>query len=182
MILGKKEALLIRSVIFSFLLRDCNDDTRESLQTLLKKLDQFLLNSSESGCDELEESDDDSDEEEFDDEEEVEELEVDELLPVEKFVNLPHLEVEVNGEKTTLEFDESDEEEKQDVILTLVGESDAFEVVALEIDDEKVKLHKVDGDVVEYRYTKLPKKWSRLFDKDILYGVGEDEGESEDDE
>lgn len=179
MVLSKKDALLVRSVVFSFLLRDRNEDVKESLQKLLENLDEFLLNSSDdiAHCEECEESSQD-DEEDLD--EEAESLEVDELLSVEQFVNLPEIDVQSDGKKVSLEFEENDEDESDDSVLALVGDSEAFEVVAVQLLDGKIHLYKMDGSVSEYQYTKLPKRWSKVIQEEKIYGVGEDE--SEDDE
>ena len=172
MVLSKKDALLMRSIVFSSLLNGGNDSVERSLQELLDKLDEFLL-SDISSTQAKEEEDS------FDDDEEVEEMEVDELLPVEKFVNLPLVEVENGGVKVSLEFEEA--EDSVDSVSAIFGDyEDTYEVVALELTDGKVRLHRSDGEVIECRYEKLSKRWSKTFEAGKLYGVGEVEDDEED--
>ena len=172
MVLSKKDALLMRSIVFSSLLNGGNDSVERSLQELLDKLDEFLLSDISSTQAKEEDSFDDDDEE-------VEEMEVDELLPVEKFVNLPLVEVENGGVKVSLEFEEA--ENSVDSVSAIFGDyEDTYEVVALELTDGKVRLHRSDGEVIECRYEKLPKRWSKTLQEKKLYGVGEEEDDEED--
>lgn len=172
MVLSKKDALLMRSIVFSSLLNGGSDNVERSLQELLDKLDEFLLSDISSIQVKEEDSFDD------DDDEEVEEMEVDELLPVEKFVNLPLVEVENGGVKVSLEFEEA--EDSVDSVSAIFGDyEDTYEVVALELTDGKVRLHRSDGEVVECRYEKLPKRWSKTLQEKKLYGVGEEDDEED---
>lgn len=173
MVLSKKDALLMRSIVFSSLLNGGNDNVERSLQELLDKLDEFLL--SDISSTQAKEEEDSFD----DDDEEVEEMEVDELLPVEKFVNLPLVEVENGGVKVSLEFEEA--EDSVDSVSAIFGDyEDTYEVVALELTDGKVRLHRSDGEVIECRYEKPSKRWSKTFEMGKLYGVGEVEEDEED--
>jgi len=172
MVLSKKDALLMRSIVFSSLLNGGSDNVERSLQELLDKLDEFLLSDISSIQVKEEDSFDD------DDDEEVEEMEVDELLPVEKFVNLPLVEVENGGVKVSLEFEET--EDSVDSVSAIFGDyEDTYEVVALELTDGKVRLHRSDGEVIECRYEKLPKRWSKTLQEKKLYGVGEEDDEED---
>lgn len=171
MVLSKKDALLMRSIVFSSLLNGGSDNVERSLQELLDKLDEFLLSDISSIQVKEEDSFDDDDEE-------VEEMEVDELLPVEKFVNLPLVEVENGGVKVSLEFEET--EDSVDSVSAIFGDyEDTYEVVALELTDGKVRLHRSDGEVIECRYEKLPKRWSKTLQEKKLYGVGEEDDEED---
>ena len=172
MVLSKKDALLMRSIVFSSLLNGGSDNVERSLQELLDKLDEFLLSDISSIQVKEEDSFDDDDEE-------VEEMEVDELLPVEKFVNLPLVEVENGGVKVSLEFEET--EDSVDSVSAIFGDyEDTYEVVALELTDGKVRLYRSDGEVIECRYEKPSKRWSKTFEMGKLYGVGEVEEDEED--
>lgn len=188
--LRKDEALLMRSVIFAFLLKDRDAELYESLQTLLQRLDDFLLLSHTEDClddhekthedvcenaqdnekqEECHETHDDLDEETVS---ENEQINVDKLIPPVVLHDLPPLEFNHKGETLHLEFEDIDAEDSVDVLI-----DDDFEFGAVALKLEKGQLHlfsslENDEESHVYSYIKLPKKWSKTFELGKLYGVG----------
>lgn len=177
--LHKDEALLMRSVIFAFLLKHRDDALYESLQSLLHRLDDFLLSThkekeslNDSESENEEEVDEEVDEEEDEvDEEEDECIKIDELVSPVTLHNLPPLQFNHEGESLHLEFEDVDNEDSVDL---LVDDDFEFAVVALKLENGQLHLFtSLENDQESHSYTfiKLPKKWSKTFEFGKIYGV-----------
>lgn len=163
--INKEEAVLLRSIVFSFLLKNLDYDTRSILQKLQNQLDDFIFHSK------LKEDNVEKQQEDRDNDDNLKEriFEIDSSLSSTIFHELPPIFLESESERFYLELEEADCEDSINVLFN--GEF-KFEMVALRLEKEKLNFITSKDEIFSYEIVKLPKRWSKTFEFNKTYGIG----------
>ena len=177
--LDKSDALLLRSVIFNFVVSDASGIQRDELEDLMSRIDEYILTSSDEVTDSQE--DDDEDVVEVEDEEEtstpakmsvpshdasVASSVLHDLQPAN--VTLP------GGGKVLLEFEDNDDDNAVSV-LENEGENIIEGIKHIRITDNEIEVYS-DDECCKYTYKNIPKSWRKVLEVGKTYCVSSSGG------
>lgn len=181
--IDKSDALLLRSIIFNFIVNDDSGIQRDELDDLLSRIDEYVLSSSHESTDAQEDESEDvldvKDEDDNDAESSksakmsvpshdasIEASVLHNLQPT--YVTLP------NGEKVSLEFEDNDDYNAVSV-LENEGENIVEGIKHIRIADNEIEVYS-DDECCKYTYKNIPKSWRKVLEVGKTYCVSSSGG------
>ena len=182
--LSKKDAVLLHAVLYSFIsstlhLEFADDLDFSDLLRLKREFSEFLESDSEEEAEEDEVYDEDDADEDDEEEDEENSPEVDLVVSVETLESLPAVSVvDDTDSETSLEFESS--RDSRDTIDVILDHGVVTNVPAVRVSSSTIEFW--DPEKKSWRVCdlkgKFPKRWRKVLDLDMVYGVSEGEDES----
>lgn len=177
--LDKSDALLLRSVIFNFVVSDASGIQRDELEDLLTRIDEYILSSSDEVTDTQEDEDEDvvevEDEEETSKSAKMSVPSHDATIAASLLHDLQKVHVSLpNGEKVSLEFEDIDDYNAI-TVLENEGENIVEGIKHIRITDKEIEVYS-DDECCKYTYKNIPKSWRKVLEVGKTYCVSSSGG------